>query len=105
MWYTGILKRGGAVMDSWANQGMITLLANAEKDPLYQQLLTNYREIDIVYNELRARLSREDAEILETYLAAGEAVYYRLAQIAYHCGKATRLFQGNIANSEGAVAK
>lgn len=40
-------------MDSWANQGMITLLANAEKDPLYQQLLTNYREIDIVYNELK----------------------------------------------------
>lgn len=74
-------------MAGWANHNIKSLLAAAEKDALYQQLLSNYRELDAVYNTRKAHLSTEDAEMIETYLAAGEAVYYRFAQIAYDCGK------------------
>ena len=77
-------------MVGWTNHNLKTLLDSAEKDSLYQQLLSNYRELDAAYNAQKAHLSREDVEMIETYLAAGEAVYYRFAQIAYNCGKISR---------------
>ena len=77
-------------MVGWTNHNLKPLLDFAERDSLYQQLLSNYRELDAVYNAQKAHLSREDVEMIETYLAAGEAVYYRFAQIAYNCGKNSR---------------
>ena len=66
------------------------IMKTAEIDPLYQQLLANYRSTEEDYYRIAENLSQEDAQIIDGYLAAGEAVYYRFAQIAFLCGKRSR---------------
>ena len=64
-----------------------SIMRQAETDPQYQALLEYYREKERSYRQLSDGLSREDADIIEQYLAAGEAVYYQFSRIAYQCGK------------------
>ena len=66
------------------------IMRQAEADPKYAQLLEYYKETECCYRQISARLSPEDSAMIEQYLAAGEAVYYRFSQIAYQCGKRCR---------------
>ena len=62
----------------------------AEADPQYCQLLKYYKETEQYYRQVSECLSQEDTAVIEQYLTAGEAVYYRFSQIAYQYGKRSR---------------
>jgi len=83
-------KMGCAVMNNQQNFDILKIMKKAENDPQYRKLLDHYREAEYSYCQLSNRLPPEDMEIMERYLAAGEAVYYHFSKIAYQCGARSR---------------
>lgn len=75
-------------MDENWNLDVQAIRKEANADTRYQQLFSYYQETEDQYNRLRAELSPEEERIIEDYLTASEAMYYRFAQLAYRCGTA-----------------
>lgn len=49
--------------------------------------IMEYAQTNDLYAHLTEKPGIEDAQILGDYLAAGESVYYRFAQLAYQCAR------------------
>lgn len=73
-------------MESHLDLDIRAISRATENDAHYQQLLFYYQETEGQYDRLKARLSPDEERIIEDYLAASEAIHYRFAQLAYHCG-------------------
>lgn len=71
------------------NPDMQVVRKEAENDALYQQLFSYYQETEGHYDRLKSMLSPEEENVIEEYLTASEAIYYRFAQLAYRCATAT----------------
>ena len=77
-------------MKNTSDFNMKSIMRQAQADSQYRALLEYYREKEECYRHLSERLPPEDADVIEQYLAAGEAVYYHFSRIAYQCGKRSR---------------
>lgn len=76
-------------MGEYWNPDMQVVRKEAENDALYQQLFSYYQETEGRYNRLKSVLSPEEESVIEEYLTASEAIYYRFAQLACRCATAT----------------
>ena len=74
-------------MDRWADQ-IVPLLQNLVKcDPVYQELIQYSAEKRKRYEEIVKRLSPEESEAVEDYIASCEDLEFRKAQLAFLLGQ------------------
>lgn len=74
-------------MKEWLETGVHQVNALLSKDPDFQHLLQRLTVAQINYQSVIEKLSAEEQEMIEDYIALCEEVEYQKAFIAYCCGK------------------
>lgn len=74
-------------MKEWLEQGFHQVNGLLSQDADFQALQQRLAEAQIKYQAVVDRLSPEDLETIENYIALCEEIEYQKALTAYYCGK------------------
>ena len=77
-------------METWTNEILPKLLKIASADAFYQELCKYCAEKQTAYDQIVSKLPQQEAEQIEDYIASCEDLEYRMTQLAYDLGFASR---------------
>lgn len=77
-------------MEQWLTIGAKTVQELLEHDPEYKKMMAELAEAEEKYLKVREKLSPEDQEIIEHYIALCEDVEYQKTHTAFRVGKMLR---------------
>lgn len=77
-------------MEQWLRIGRYQVQEILDHDPEFKLLLTQLEQAEEDYRKVRNKLSAEDQEIVENYIALCEEVEYQKTHTAYRCGRMHR---------------
>ena len=77
-------------MEQWLNIGADQVEAILKNDKDYQQMLVELEQAEEKYLNVVAKLSAEEREIVEDYIALCEDVEYQKTHTAYKVGRMFR---------------
>lgn len=77
-------------MEQWLRIGRYQVQEILDHDPEFKVLLTQLEQAEEDYRKVRNKLSAEDQEIVENYIALCEEVEYQKTHTAYRCGRMHR---------------
>lgn len=78
-------------MKEWLEHGYVEMVKRLEKEPLYQELLTECEQAQIVYDKIMEKLTPEERRSVEDYIALCEELDYQKVYTAYYCGRSERV--------------
>lgn len=74
-------------MDIWADKIAPALQQTARWDPYYQELSQFRAEKQQAYEQIMQKLTAEEFEVVEDYIASCEDLEYRMTQLAFLLGQ------------------
>ena len=77
-------------MDEWLRIGCKQVQELLKCDPEYQKMLQDRLEAEQAYIAVMEKLSPEDRECVDNYIALCENLEYQRTHTAYRCGKMRR---------------
>ena len=77
-------------MEQWLRIGRYQVQEILDHDSEFKLLLTQLEQAEEDYRKVRNKLSAEDQEIVENYIALCEEVEYQKTHTAYRCGRMHR---------------
>lgn len=77
-------------MEEWTLYGIDRVFAAVGRDPFYQELLAKSAALEGDFLAVKDKLSAENVDLLDAYIANIEDLDYRMTQLAYYRSEASR---------------
>ena len=74
-------------MEEWLRIGRYQVQELLEHDPEYQKILCDLSVAEKEYNQIMKKLTPEQRELIDTYIALCEELEYQRTHTAYRYGK------------------
>lgn len=74
-------------MEQWLEKGVFQVEKMLDQDPDYKMLLQEHQQAEKDYLAVAEKLSPEDRETVERYIALCEEIEYQKTHTAWRCGQ------------------
>lgn len=77
-------------MEEWLRVGLYQVQELLKCDPEYQKILVELEQAEVKYRNVSNKLTKQEQECIEDYIALCEELEYQRTHTAYRCGRMKR---------------